>query len=864
MSLVITSPSFDRVYTLYAWRDNNICLVFTQGEGLTSTDGTVAHVKAPKFQLKDARGVIDLTSCSVSLALTRPDGSEDLLACSSASGEAAQGIISCPITASATAIAGQATGEIRVLSASSGNPTGIIKFFGVHFQIYKGVSDDAAEQSTQFSALIAALQKVALLTPEGTAEMDDTLEHGGTNPVASGVIYDNTMKYKYIQASEINDSTRADYVYHGIDEVGYYFVMICVRNTDGSRKTQYKFYTSSPTSLNNGKIVFRTYNNTTSTWGDWTPISVSVNISDNVITTSKIADGAVTESKLADNSITEDKIADASVTIEKLSFDISEAADEITQQMIDGVVKDGIIENFDSIAPKKEYDAHSSRVETYMAYTPKQPADSGTYIDITLNERSEIPNSVSVTIPAGGSKITICDTMTFNKWSESVTGNSYDIKNLIPERLYTYLITDTSGKILSSGSCMAHDQVRFIDAGTIVPYFIPRVDPSQDNTTTRQYFNIRDLGGWTCDGGKLKYGMIYRGCELSGVYKAGSTTYGFQPKEYQKSLFRDFLGIRDEIDLRQGSNELYTNTETTGDDTYYDTVDDINESAIGAGVEYERFSVLEYGKSGSSYEPLAEYALPIKRIAKDLSEGKPVYVHCSAGADRTGTLCMLVEAICGVSRADLDRDYELTSFSKQFYSSLNNIRTRNGYRGSTQSHLWDNLIAYIENNFGDSNTSFRDKVIEFAIKAGVTIEEINMIRGGLIDGIIDNIKHPYTKATISKTLSHAVIDNDVEKIERYQPFKARVLPNDGYVLTSVVITMGGTDITSSVYLSGIIDIPHVSGNISITASASDQDISNKADKSTTLAGYGITDAYTKTEVDTAIQTAIGGIENGSY
>ena len=35
------------------------------------------------------------------------------------------------------------------------------------------------------------------------------------------------------------------------------------------------------------------------------------------------------------------------------------------------------------------------------------------------------------------------------------------------------------------------------------------------------------------------------------------------------------------------------------------------------------------------------------------------------------------------------------------------------------------------------------------------------------------------------------------------------------------------------------------------------DIANKADKATTLAGYGIADAYTKTEVDTAITNAVG-------
>ena len=43
-----------------------------------------------------------------------------------------------------------------------------------------------------------------------------------------------------------------------------------------------------------------------------------------------------------------------------------------------------------------------------------------------------------------------------------------------------------------------------------------------------------------------------------------------------------------------------------------------------------------------------------------------------------------------------------------------------------------------------------------------------------------------------------------------------------------------------------------------------QDISGKANKATTLAGYGITNAYTKAQVDSAIQTAIGGVENGSY
>ena len=191
MSITINYPSYDDIYELYAWYDNNVRLVFTQGEGITAlgdenNEVEVDYAKEPRFQLKDERGAINLSdSPTVVLALTRPDGSEDLLACDIVT--AASGIISCPTPASATAIAGDATGEIRILSDN-----GVLKFYGIHFRIYKGVSDDAAAQSTQFSALVSALQKVAVIDPDGsnTVTMDEVIQEHGTNPVASGVIYD--------------------------------------------------------------------------------------------------------------------------------------------------------------------------------------------------------------------------------------------------------------------------------------------------------------------------------------------------------------------------------------------------------------------------------------------------------------------------------------------------------------------------------------------------------------------------------------------------------------------------------------------------------------------------------------------------
>jgi hypothetical protein len=201
MSVSVTSPSYDTLHIINAWRDNNIRLVFTQGEGLEDSgivwnnDGTVnteetaqasvtaGHVKVLRFQLRDGLGKINLTSCEVVFAITRPDGSEDLLACQIE--DASDGIVSCPVTSSATAIPGNADGEIRVLSSNS-----IVKFYGIHLMIHEGVSDSAVEQSQPFSALTEALQKVLVMTPEGTVEIDDEITENGENPVSSGTIYD--------------------------------------------------------------------------------------------------------------------------------------------------------------------------------------------------------------------------------------------------------------------------------------------------------------------------------------------------------------------------------------------------------------------------------------------------------------------------------------------------------------------------------------------------------------------------------------------------------------------------------------------------------------------------------------------------
>ena len=77
-----------------------------------------------------------------------------------------------------------------------------------------------------------------------------------------------------------------------------------------------------------------------------------------------------------------------------------------------------------------------------------------------------------------------------------------------------------------------------------------------------------------------------------------------------------------------------------------------------------------------------------------------------------------------------------------------------------------------------------------------------------------------TTYTITNNLSNVTNSNSDTTALENSSYSASLTANDGYGLESINITMGGTDITSSVYTDGVITISAVTGNIVITATAS--------------------------------------------
>ncbi len=165
--------------------------------------------------------------------------------------------------------------------------------------------------------------------------------------------------------------------------------------------------------------------------------------------------------------------------------------------------------------------------------------------------------------------------------------------------------------------------------------------------------NMRDLGGYkTVDGKATKYGMVYRSAE---------------PSVNDTILFRDELGIKVEIDLR--------NDDKLGDyQGVYPGIDYIRVPKGSASVwpQYDLIFTPGYKDTISNL-----YKEAYSRLSNP--ESYPINFHCSAGADRAGTFSCLLLALLGVEYDDLATDYELTTYyrAKRFRSSI--LHGDNGY-----------------------------------------------------------------------------------------------------------------------------------------------------------------------------------------
>ncbi len=198
--------------------------------------------------------------------------------------------------------------------------------------------------------------------------------------------------------------------------------------------------------------------------------------------------------------------------------------------------------------------------------------------------------------------------------------------------------------------------------------------------------NVRDIGGYASslvEGGRIRQGLYYRGARLDSITDAGKA-----------EMVR--LGIRQEIDLR----DEYQCKGPYVDGIRYTAV------SIPSGTEKRRFE-----------EFADEYRTIFGLIAK--ADENPVYLHCTAGADRTGICTFILLTVCGAAYDDIARDYLFTNFSTQ--------GSRFGNFTSEFKQWWSKLDGF-------EGETKAEKAKAWLISKGVTAEQVERIREIFVEG----------------------------------------------------------------------------------------------------------------------------------
>lgn len=229
--------------------------------------------------------------------------------------------------------------------------------------------------------------------------------------------------------------------------------------------------------------------------------------------------------------------------------------------------------------------------------------------------------------------------------------------------------------------------------------------------------NVRDIGGYSgLDGKRIKYGMIYRGGYLNRRYGADDS---YALTDYGRNIMAKALGIKGEIDLRtSGSDDI----DTRAEEKLPQTKNQINEND-----PYYKFTITQYDLIFNHSGSQKNITNIFQTLAKE--ESYPLYLHCNAGADRTGTICALIECLLGVSEEDATKDFELTSFSP--FGKRTRVYVQQNDSGNYIA--WGKFLETLRSFDDSENRNLTTATEKYLLSLGVTRSEINSIRSILLE-----------------------------------------------------------------------------------------------------------------------------------
>ena len=214
-----------------------------------------------------------------------------------------------------------------------------------------------------------------------------------------------------------------------------------------------------------------------------------------------------------------------------------------------------------------------------------------------------------------------------------------------------------------------------------------------------QFVNFRALTG-----GRLKANYLYRGASPV------DNTHG-------RAAYTDDLleanGITCVIDLADAADEMQDYFAATGFDSPY----------VKGLYEQGRVVALAMSSSYTTDAYKQGVATGMRRL---LQCGGPAYIHCMEGKDRTGFVCMLVEALAGASYDEMCADYMQTYDNYYGITKASNADSYN----AIVSLYFDTFIEYLTgagDGQADKGADYSAAARAYLLSAGMTDAEVDQL-----------------------------------------------------------------------------------------------------------------------------------------
>nr|DAP88440.1 MAG TPA: hypothetical protein [Caudoviricetes sp.] len=222
--------------------------------------------------------------------------------------------------------------------------------------------------------------------------------------------------------------------------------------------------------------------------------------------------------------------------------------------------------------------------------------------------------------------------------------------------------------------------------------------------------------------------------------------------------------------------------------------DDLIDEPIEVGDYDFQISLLDADKSSM-------ISLPI--VSKQIHVCEPLVTDAS----ETGT------AVLGLSTLESG---EIVDAFDEEGNYIRKVHVNGELISAELFNKWEEALETNSSNIKTLDSQFKDIANLFSTEQTTNSYKIKCGNKVIAEIPLGSITPKYT---ITNTLSHAINNNNTTEIEENQSYTATITAIEGYSINSVVITMGGADITNNVYNEGNINIPKVTGNLVINVSA---------------------------------------------